>query len=486
MVQLGILLTRKYRLLSVAAILDVFETVNRFYTEEGLEPPFCIKVLCSAGMKQAGMADFAGYQPQSIQDQPKQDLIFIPAFVTDDIKETISANQEYIPWLKQQHLAGAEIASYCTGAFLLGATGLLDGRMATTHIDACPAFASVFPAVRLEPDRIVTGESGLYTSGGATSGFHLMLHLIEQRCGKEMAVRTAKIFAIDMDRGQQTYFATFLPKHNHHDELVAMAQQKIAAAYQEAETIEVMIRDVPASRRNIVRRFKQVIGITPIEYLQKTRVEAAKKLLEQTNQQMTEVMLNSGYNDPKAFRKVFRKTVGMTPTCYREKFHGAYQAGKRASPLACLVLIVLSVISACCPQSVYAQFKPDDQALYDTILHQDSLFFGAYNTCSVHLQEYAAFYADNLEFYHDKGGLSTSKQDVVEATKKNICGKVTRELVPGSVEVYPIANFGAIEIGFHKFHNSAEPNAPSRAGRFVFVWHHVDNNWKITRVISLH
>src|SRR5258708_11543063 len=134
MVQLGILLTRKYRLLSVWAILDVFETVNRFYTAEGQEPPFCIKVLQSAGMKQAGIEDFAGYQPQLIQDQPRQDLIFIPAFSTDDIKETISANQEYIPWLKQQHLAGAEIASYCTGAFLLGATGLLDGKTATTHL----------------------------------------------------------------------------------------------------------------------------------------------------------------------------------------------------------------------------------------------------------------------------------------------------------------------------------------------------------------
>src|SRR5258708_31205543 len=111
--------------------------------------------------------------------------------------------------------------------------------------------------------------------------------------------------------------------------------------------MEEMRREFPGRRRNIVRRFKQVIGITPIEYLQKTRVEAAKKLLEQTNQQMTEVMLNSGYNDPKAFRKVFRKTVGMTPTSYREKFHGAYQAEKRAATLARLAPAILVMISAC-------------------------------------------------------------------------------------------------------------------------------------------
>lgn len=133
-----------------------------------------------------------------------------------------------------------------------------------------------------------------------------------------------------------------------------------------------------------------------------------------------------------------------------------------------------------------AQFKPDDPALYATILRQDSLCFAAYNTCSVNLNTFSAFFADSLEFYHDRNGLSTSKKEVIEGVRKNICGKVTRELVPGSVEVYPIAHYGAIEIGYHKFHNSAEPNAPARPGRFVIVWHQVDNEWKITRVISLH
>ena len=151
-----------------------------------------------------------------------------------------------------------------------------------------------------------------------------------------------------------------------------------------------------------------------------------------------------------------------------------------------LAITILVITGALLPAIAQAQFKPGDPPLYDTILHQDSVFFGAYNTCTVHLREYADFYAENLEFYHDKGGLSTSKKDVVESTQKNICGKVTRELVPGSVEVYPIAKFGAIEIGFHRFHNSAEPDAPSKPDRFVVVWHRTDEGWKITRVISLH
>ena len=131
-------------------------------------------------------------------------------------------------------------------------------------------------------------------------------------------------------------------------------------------------------------------------------------------------------------------------------------------------------------------YKPDDPALFETIARMDSLFFGDYNTCTVHLQEYADFYAEDLEFYHDKGGYMHSKKEVVDGTQKNICGKVTRHLIPGTLEIYPIANYGAIEIGYHYFRNSAEPNAVPHPGRFVITWHKTPEGWKITRVISLH
>ena len=132
-------------------------------------------------------------------------------------------------------------------------------------------------------------------------------------------------------------------------------------------------------------------------------------------------------------------------------------------------------------------YKPDDQQLYDTIVKLDSIFFEAYNTCSVNLDKYGSFFSENIEFYHDKGGLLTSKQDIIEATKKNICGKVTRELIKGSIEVYPIKNFGAIEMGLHKFHNNQEAaGTPSKVGRFVIIWERKNNEWKIKRVVSLH
>ncbi len=131
-------------------------------------------------------------------------------------------------------------------------------------------------------------------------------------------------------------------------------------------------------------------------------------------------------------------------------------------------------------------YKPDDAQLYQTIVALDSAFFTNYNTCNVNLEQYASFYAEDIEFYHDNGGLINNKQALVDGTQKNICGKVTRELVKGSIEVYPIKDYGAVEIGLHKFHNSQEPQATPKVGRFTIIWKKESNGWKIAKVISLH
>ncbi len=132
-------------------------------------------------------------------------------------------------------------------------------------------------------------------------------------------------------------------------------------------------------------------------------------------------------------------------------------------------------------------YQPDNQELFNTIVHLDSLFFDAYNNCSTKLDYYAGFYSDSMEFYHDQGGLMTSKKQVVDGTEKNICGKVTRELIAGSIEVYPIKGYGAVEIGLHRFHNNQEPPGTKfRVGRFMIIWQQENNQWKIKRVVSLH
>ncbi|SFH46030.1 GlxA family transcriptional regulator [Pedobacter insulae] len=315
--KIGVLLTKNYKLLSIAAILEVFETVNKFHADEQQEIPFKINLL---GVDNAIEKEAFGYPIKSIHDSETVDLILIPAFTSPNMPETLKENSIYIPYLLKQFQKGASIGTVCTGAFLLGASGLLNGKIATTHVDACSTFALAFPEVKLKADKTVTQDGRLYTSGGATSSFHLLLHIIHEFCGNRMAVKTAKLFAIDMDRDKQSYFSTFQPSKNHKDELVASAQQKIESNYHDTATIEELIKDIPSSRRNIVRRFKQITGITPIEYLQQTRIEAAKKLLERTTHQMNEVIFQSGYSDPKAFRKMFKKNVGMTPSQYRDKF----------------------------------------------------------------------------------------------------------------------------------------------------------------------
>lgn len=158
--------------------------------------------------------------------------------------------------------------------------------------------------------------------------------------------------------------------------------------------------------------------------------------------------------------------------------------------LAAFLALVIAIITYSCTTSKSStntyKYTIDDQALYDTIVKLDSTFFNYYNTCTDNLDKYAAYYSDSLEFYHDKGGLSTSKKDIVEGTKNNICGKVTRELVKGSLEVYPIPHYGAIEMGLHKFHNSQDATAIPHPSRFTIIWQQTDDGWKISEVISLH
>jgi hypothetical protein len=128
-------------------------------------------------------------------------------------------------------------------------------------------------------------------------------------------------------------------------------------------------------------------------------------------------------------------------------------------------------------------YKPESKALYDTIVRMDSTWEDSYNNCRMDVQE--RLISDDLEFYHDRGGVMTSKKLLIEALKNNICGKVTRELLKGSIEVYPINNYGAVEMGYHRFHNKNEKST-SHYARFVHIWHNENGQWKITRVISLH
>lgn len=151
-------------------------------------------------------------------------------------------------------------------------------------------------------------------------------------------------------------------------------------------------------------------------------------------------------------------------------------------------LILIQILISCNIQTekkVTTGYVPDSKALYDTIVHMDSVLFGAYNVCD--LPTMADCFSEDIEFYHDQGGLMTNKDSIMDATKRNICGKVKRVLVEGSVEVYAIKGYGAIEMGQHYFVNNQEPKPDHPAiGKFVHTWKNEAGKWRITRVISLH
>lgn len=322
----SILYTLNHRLLSLVAIIDVFETVNQFRKEDGQPAAFKIQLVgLEPGITLPESLENVNYVSLT-EASSDGGIIIIPAFRDHEMEKNIGVNAPFIPWLIENYRKKCKVTSCCTGSFLLGATGLLNGKEATTHMEACDAFAQNFPDVNLVPHAIVTSNQNVYTSGGATSTFHLLIHLVQETCGREYAIRLAKNFAIDMDRSSQLYFEKFVPELAREDELVRQVQQVINERYRDLKNVEEALEEIPSSRRNIVRRFKTATGMTPIRYLQKTKIESARRLLETTNKDILEVMLSSGYQDLKNFRELFKNFTGLTPKGYREKYAMGLQA----------------------------------------------------------------------------------------------------------------------------------------------------------------
>lgn len=255
-----------------------------------------------------------------VHEVEKTDLIFIPAFygATETFLET---NKDFIPWIIEQRGQGAEIVSLCVGAFMLAATGLLDGKKCSTHWQAADEFRKMFPAVDLQTDRIITEEDGIYTSGGATSYFNLLLYLVEKFTSRATAILVAKIFAIDIRRDSQTQFMIFKGQKTHADEDIKRAQKFIETNFQEKFTVDELSDRFALSRRSLERRFKKATNNTVSEYVQRVKIEAAKKNFETSRKNITEVMFDVGYSDTKAFRGIFKKITGMTPIDYRNKYN---------------------------------------------------------------------------------------------------------------------------------------------------------------------
>lgn len=320
MISISVVLPIHYQLSSVAILLEVFESVNSINRRQSGEELFKVQLIQSVEQQSKNNSNFSQHTIKSTRSKVTSNLVLIPALKKEHLEDALKQNQNIVSWIQNQFKDGAEVASFCTGAFLFAETGLLNGRLATTHVDVCAKFILSYPLVFVKPGRTLTVDWNCYTSGGATSSFHLLIYLIQKFCGNEMAIAISKEYSIELDRYRQSYFSTFRPIYSHNDDLIGQIQKQLEENYLKIKTIEEVTKRFPASRRNLVRRFIKATGLPPIEYLQNVRIEKAKQLLENSDQSVSEIISQTGYADTKSFRKVFLKLVGIPPLEYRNKF----------------------------------------------------------------------------------------------------------------------------------------------------------------------
>ena len=298
---------------------QIFSEVNGFLARTGKPPLFKIELVGLRKETRFKKGLFSIHPEVLIGDVAQTDLIIIPA-IQSDMKKALVANHAFVPWLIQQYKGGAEIASLCIGSFLLASTGLLNGKKCATHWIAANDFRAMFPDVHLVPDQVITGESGIYSSGGAYSSFNLILYLVEKYAGRDMAILCSKVFQIEIERNSQSPFMIFNGQKEHEDELIKKAQAYIEKNYSDKFTVDELASTLAISRRNLERRFKKVTFNSIVEYVQRVRIEAAKISLEKNRDNVNEAMYKVGYTDIKAFRTTFKKLTGLSPLDYKNKY----------------------------------------------------------------------------------------------------------------------------------------------------------------------
>ncbi|KAA8479156.1 AraC family transcriptional regulator with amidase-like domain [Arcticibacter tournemirensis] len=305
---------------SIVGAYKILTRANEFWKAGNRPPVFKVELAGSCEKVEFYEGLFAVKPHTNISALEKTDFVIIPS-LNHNYKRAIQENQDLITWIAQQYRNGAEIASVCTGAYLLASAGLLDGKSCSTHWIAADNFRMEFPKVNLQPDKLITDEKGIYTNGGAYSFLNLLIYLVEKYFDRQTAIYCSKVFQIEIGRQSQQEFIIFKGQKQHDDDMVKEAQSYIESNLHEKIAIEHLSARFAVGRRNFDRRFIKATGNTPLEYLQRARVEWAKRAFENNRKTVNEVMYEVGYSDVKAFREVFRKVTGISPLEYKSKYN---------------------------------------------------------------------------------------------------------------------------------------------------------------------
>ena len=308
---------------TIIAPYNLFRMAGSYHQRtNGLKTPLYRVDLVGMDKEAVRYQGLFSIQPTTTTDQiSKTDLIIVSP-ISGNLEDGIQKNKEFIKWIRKQRIENdAELASLCKGAFLLAETGLLNGKSCATHWTAHALFQRKYPAVNLVPEKVICEDNGIYSSGGAYTIINFTLYLIERYYGRETAIWCSKISEIEFDRVSQNEFIIFSGQKDHSDEPIKKAQQYIEDHFDEKLSIRNLAEMVHLNGRSFLRRFKKATSNTPVEYIQRVKVEAAKKKLEATSEAIFEIMYSVGYNDEKAFRNIFRKYSGLSPKEYRKKYN---------------------------------------------------------------------------------------------------------------------------------------------------------------------
>ena len=298
----------------------LFSAANQFLLSAGKSPLFEVELVGVKKQIKLNNGMFSVHTNRLLKEVDKTDLVFIPALF-GDMTSAIAKNKTVVPWIVDQYRKGAEVASLCVGAFLLASTGLLNGKKCSTHWGYQSEFREMYPDVEVVEGGIVTEEERIYSSGGAHSYWNLLLYLLEKYTDRETAILASKYFAIDIDRDSQSAFAMFKGQKSHKDKEILKAQEYIEKNIHEKISTDELAKISAIGRRTFERRFKDATNNSVLEYIQRIKIEAAKRQFETSRKNINEVMYDVGYTDTKAFRDLFKKLTGLTPVEYRNKYN---------------------------------------------------------------------------------------------------------------------------------------------------------------------
>jgi transcriptional regulator GlxA family with amidase domain len=319
MIAISLLIFDEVVFSSVTGVIDLLAGANKYMEMAGRDPAFSLELVSEKLNSSPVAFPTRDISFRICEEVGHSDLVIVPSFAVDN-PAVLANNKALVLWIKKMKERGAEVASLCVGSYFLAEAGLLDGKEVTSHWAVIDDIRKRYPAIKMRSDLIITDQDGIYTSGGAFSSLKLILYLIEKFCGREVALWMSKMYGIEMNRASQAHFAVFTGQHQHEDKEILKAQQYMEEHYQEPISIDTLSTLVNVGKRTFIRRFKAATNNTPFEYIQRVRIESAKKAIEMNDKDLAYIKDDAGYNDPKTFRTVFKRITGLSPQEYKKKY----------------------------------------------------------------------------------------------------------------------------------------------------------------------